>query len=52
MSTLSQIYKNTRPPTSDPCEKCPNAEICNAICIQRARWWDVQIAKLRKELGL
>ena len=50
MSNLSKIYWSTRPPVSDPCEKCKNLEECDAICINRARWWDVRMEKIRKEL--
>ena len=51
MSTLSEIYRNTRPPDSDPCERCPQASRCDVICIQRARWWDVAMKKLKEVLN-
>lgn len=48
--SFANTYQNTRPPTSDPCEKCPKAEDCDQICIQRARWWDAQMEKIRRKL--
>ena len=41
----------TNVPAKDPCELCSTREYCHSICHARARWWDVQMEKLRKELG-
>lgn len=50
--TLHDIYTGTRPPRANPCDTCKNKDDCDSICIQRGRWWDAQMEKLRKELGL
>ena len=50
--SFPNTYQNTRPPTSNPCDTCKRKDDCDGICIQRARWWDAQMKKLRKELGL
>ena len=35
-----------------PCENCGIRETCEKPCGARLSWWDVQMEKLRKELGL
>lgn len=45
--TFSEIYKNTRMPTSNPCKKCGSAAERDRVCIARARWWDAVMKKLR-----
>lgn len=50
MSTFSQIYRNTRMPASNPCEKCKRSATCDQICIERARWWDRAMEKIRRVL--
>lgn len=52
MSTFSEIYWNTRPPSSDPCKKCPKSNVCDSVCIARARWWDRAMEKIRRKLNV
>lgn len=35
-----------------PCENCGIRETCEKPCEARLDWWNIRIAKLRKELGL
>lgn len=42
----AQLTKN-----ENPCERCGINDSCHWICNARARWWDIQMEKLRKELG-
>lgn len=37
-------------PDEDPCEGCNINYYCDKICLARAKWWDVQMKKLKKEL--
>lgn len=37
-------------PAKDPCAACAHRGDCNEICWHRAKWWDVQMEKLRKVL--
>jgi len=39
-------------PTSHPCETCSRNHYCVEICKTRAKWWDVQMEKIRKGLKL
>lgn len=48
--TFSEIYKNTRMPTSNPCEKCRNAAECDRAYIARSRWWDAVMKKIGKQV--
>ena len=50
--SVPNTYQNTRPPKSHPYKKCKNKDDCHKICIARARWWDIRMQKLRKELGV
>lgn len=38
-------------PTESPCTRCRKNENCNQICYPRAKWWDVQMEKVRMKLG-
>lgn len=46
-----QIQPTQNGPEKDPCERCGINDSCHWICNARARWWDIQMEKLRKELG-
>lgn len=48
--TFSEIYKNTRMPTSNPCKKCGSAAERDRVCIARARWWDAGVMKISKQV--
>lgn len=37
-------------PGKDPCRCCANETKCESICWHRAKWWDVQMAKIRQEM--
>ena len=46
-----QIQPTKNGPEKNPCERCNINEKCHEICKARAMWWDVQMEKLRKEMG-
>lgn len=50
--SFPNTYAATRPPRKHPCPDCPKRDNCKAICIARARWWDKQMAKVRKKMGV
>ena len=46
-----QIQPTDNEPKVNPCERCSVHDNCHHICQARAKWWDIQMEKLRKELG-
>lgn len=47
-----QIQPSTIKAAKDPCEGCGRNEYCDNICPARAKWWDIQMKKLKEELKL
>lgn len=47
-----KTHQNTKDPKSNPCDTCKNKDHCSALCLARARWWDVQMEKIRKAVGV
>lgn len=39
-------------PEKHPCPDCPSNKYCVHICTTRAKWWDVQMEKVRKGFGV
>lgn len=37
-------------PGENPCHSCVHGADCDQICWHRARWWDIQMEKLRQRL--
>ena len=44
-----QIQPTEAKDAKDPCERCSSNEYCDTICPARAKWWDAQMEKLKKE---
>ena len=44
-----QIDSDTKETAENPCDKCSAKDYCTNVCPARARWWDVQMEKLKKE---
>ena len=36
--------------TENPCNSCGRKNYCRTPCTLRARWWDIRIGKIRKQL--
>lgn len=50
--TWSRQYRRTPAQKVNPCSNCTSLQRCNSICPARARWWDHQLANIRKALKL
>ena len=46
-----QIKPVTNSTEKNPCDLCSASDYCHSICPARAKWWDIQMEKLRKEIG-
>lgn len=51
MTKPKKKNKSARPQNVSPCEWCKIAKTCNQICIERARWWDKSMEKIRRNLN-
>ena len=35
-----------------PCEKCPNADLCDTPCFSYWLWWDARMEWLKRRFGM
>lgn len=50
-SNWEKKYHEMPVPQDNPCDHCRIADQCESFCPARARWWDVQMEKIKKEIG-
>lgn len=50
MNNQVKQMKNRYFPGKNPCDSCAHGVSCDAVCWHRAKWWDVQMVRLRAKM--